>query len=184
MQTAQPFLSHCRKTILLAALALPVLSDVPAFAQTGSRLLKNVTLIDGTGAAPRKNVDILIEGKRIKTIGKNMKAAADTTITLTGQTVIPSLICAHAHIGTLKGTTSNAENYTRENILNQLQKYQDYGVGAVLIMGTDRPLLFNGLRDSTVAGQLPGARLFSAGYGFNTPDPNPGSWMNLLQRPA
>ncbi|WP_082489340.1 amidohydrolase family protein [Dyadobacter sp. Leaf189] len=184
MQTAQQFLSHCRKTIVLAALALPVLLSVPALAQSGSKLMKNVTLIDGTGAAPRKNVDILIEGKRIKMIGTNIKAAADTTITLTGQTVVPSFICAHAHIGTLKGTTSNAENYTRDNILNQLQKYQDYGVGAVLVMGTDRPLIFNGLRDSTVAGQLPGARLFSAGYGFNTPDPNPGSWMNLLQRPA
>ncbi|WP_051663964.1 amidohydrolase family protein [Dyadobacter crusticola] len=184
MRPSRPILSHCRKTILLAALTLPVFANAQTFSQASSKLLKNVTLIDGTGAAPRKNVDILIEGKRIKTIGNNLKVKADTILTLTGQTVIPSLICAHAHIGTLKGTTSNAENYTRENILRQLLKYQDYGVSAVLIMGTDRPLIFNGLRDSTVAGLLPGARLFSAGFGFNTPDPNPGSWMNLLQRPA
>ncbi|CAG5068726.1 Imidazolonepropionase [Dyadobacter sp. CECT 9623] len=154
-----------------------------AWAQPGTKLLKDVTLIDGTGAAPLEHVDILIEGKRIKEIGKNLKANAETIVSLSGKTVMPALICAHAHVGTLKGTTSSAENYTRENVLRQLKKYQDYGVSAVLAMGTDRPLIFNGLRDSTVAGLLPGARLFSAGYGFNTPDKNPGSWMNLLLRP-
>jgi imidazolonepropionase-like amidohydrolase len=51
-------------------------------------------------------------------------------------------------------------------------------------MGPDRPLIFNGFTDSTQAGLLPGARLYSAGYGFNTPEKNPGSWMNLLLRPS
>jgi imidazolonepropionase-like amidohydrolase len=173
-----------KNRLILAAVILLLFSGVKSFSQPGTKLLKSVTLIDGTGAAPVENVDILIEGKRIKTIGKNIQANAETVISLEGQTVMPALLCAHAHIGTIKGTTSSAENYTRENVLRQLKKYQDYGVSAILVMGTDRPLIFNGMRDSTVAGLLPGARLFSAGYGFNTPDANPGSWMNLLQRPA
>ncbi|QRQ99644.1 amidohydrolase family protein [Dyadobacter sandarakinus] len=153
-----------------------------AFGQNTTTLFKNATIIDGTGSAPRQ-ADLLITGQRITAVGKNLKATGAREVDLRGKTLIPSLICAHAHIGTLKGTTSTAENYTRENVLRHLKKYSDYGVGAILVMGTDRPLIFEGLRDSTEAGLLPGARLFSAGYGFNTPDPQPASWMNLLQRP-
>ncbi|MGV3601518.1 MAG: amidohydrolase family protein [Dyadobacter fermentans] len=153
-----------------------------AFAQN-TVVLKNVTVIDGTGAAPRANTDMLISDGKVSAIQKGIKAAGAREIDLSGKTVMPSLVCAHAHVGTLKGTTSSADNYTRENLIRHLEKYQDYGVSAVLAMGTDRPLIFNGFIDSTQAGLLPGARLYSAGYGFNTPDPNPGSWMNLLLRP-
>jgi imidazolonepropionase-like amidohydrolase len=149
-----------------------------------SVLLKNAMVIDGNGGPPLENTDILISDGRISAVGKGIKANGAREINLTGKTVMPSLVCAHAHVGTLKGTTSSADNYTRENLLRHLKKYQDYGVSAVLAMGTDRPLIFDGFRDSTAAGLLPGARLYSAGYGFNTPDPNPGSWMNLLLRPA
>jgi imidazolonepropionase-like amidohydrolase len=150
----------------------------------GLVLLKNATVIDGTGSSPLANTDILVTGGKIASIQKNIKADGAREIDLTGKTVMPSLVCAHAHVGTLKGITSSADNYTRENLLRHLKKYEDYGVSAVLAMGTDRPLIFNGFTDSTQAGLLPGARLYSAGYGFNTPDPNPGSWMNLLLRPS
>lgn len=173
-----------KPSLLLIGFLVLLTSGLRAYAQQpGLFLLKNVNVIDGTGAAARENQDILIRGERIEAVGSGIKADGAKEIKLKGKTVIPAIISAHAHIGTLKGTTSSAENYTRENILRQLQKYQDYGVNSILVMGTDRPLIFNGLRDSTVAGFLPGARLFSAGYGFNTPDPSPGSWMNLLQRP-
>ncbi|NIJ53728.1 amidohydrolase family protein [Dyadobacter arcticus] len=156
-----------------------------SFSQTPTRvILKHATLIDGTGGPSKQNMDILIENGLISAIDKEIKANGVREVDMKGKTVMPSLICAHAHVGTLKGNAASAEYYTRENILRQLKKYQDYGVGSVLAMGTDRPLIFNGFRDSTVAGLLPGARLFSAGYGFNVPDPKPGSWMNLLLRPA
>lgn len=153
------------------------------FAQSGSVLLKNVILIDGTGAPAHPKTDILIKDGQIIAIGPGLKNNGAKVIDLHGKTIIPTLISAHTHIGTLKGTTASAENYTRDNILRQLKRYQDYGVGTILTMGTDRPLLFEGLRDSTQANLLPGARPFSAGYGFNTPDKNPASWMNLLLRP-
>jgi imidazolonepropionase-like amidohydrolase len=147
-------------------------------------LIQNVNLIDGTGKPAQKSVDVLIEGDKILEVGSGLKSTSSKKYDLKGKTMIPSFISAHTHLGTLKGITSNAENYTRENILRQLKHYQTYGINSVLVMGTDRPLIFeNGLRDSTVAGSLPGARLFSAGYGFNVPDANPGSWMNLLLRP-
>lgn len=172
-----------RYRCLLPILFLMLIFAFPASAQK-STLIKNVMLIDGTGKPAVKKTDILIEDDRIAKIGENIKSNTAQTLDLKGKTLIPSLISAHTHVGTLKGTTSNAENYTRENIIRQLKHYQQYGINSVLVMGTDRPLIFeSGLRDSTLAGQLPGARLFSAGYGFNVPDPNPGSWMNLLFRP-
>lgn len=172
------------KKLLLLFQMSGALCPAGLFAQNaGSILLKNATVIDGTGSAPRPHTDILITAGKITAIEKGIKTEGAREIDLSGKTVMPSLVCAHAHVGTLKGTTSSADNYTRENLLRHLKKYEDYGVSAVLAMGTDRPLIFNGLIDSTQAGLLPGARLYSAGYGFNTPDPNPGSWMNLLLRP-
>jgi imidazolonepropionase-like amidohydrolase len=173
-----------KSSFLVPLLALVIVYAPANGQQPASILLKNANVIDGTGSAARENTDILISNGRIIEVQKGIKSRVDKEIDLKGKTVIPSLISAHAHVGTLKGTTSSADNYTRENILGQLVKYQDYGVSSVLVMGTDRPLIFDGMRDSTVAGFLPGARLFSAGYGFNVPDSSPGSWMNLLLRPA
>ncbi|MCF2444237.1 amidohydrolase family protein [Dyadobacter sp. CY345] len=147
-------------------------------------LLKNVNLIDGTGSASKSDVNILIKNGILESIQRGLKEPAAMQIDLKGKTIIPAIISAHTHIGTLKGNTSSAENYTRENILRQLKRYQDYGVNTILTMGTDRPLIFNGFIDSTQAGLLPGARLYSAGYGFNTPESSPASWMNLLLRPT
>jgi imidazolonepropionase-like amidohydrolase len=171
-----------KKFLIASILFFQAASTFPVQAQT-KILLKNATVIDGTGAAPIIT-DILLSADRIIAIQPNLSDATARKIDLTGKTVMPSLICAHAHVGTLKGNGASAENYTRENILRQLKRYQDYGINAVLCMGTDRPLIFEkGLRDSTTAGLLPGAQLFSAGYGFNTPDDAPASWMDMLQRP-
>lgn len=147
-------------------------------------LLKNVNLIDGTGSPSISDVNILIKNGILESIKRGLIEPAATQIDFKGKTIIPAIISAHTHIGTLKGNTSTAENYTRENILRQLKRYQDYGVNTILTMGTDRPLIFNGFIDSTQAGLLPGARLYSAGYGFNTPESSPASWMNLLLRPT
>jgi len=156
-------------------------------AQGQKLLLKNVTLIDGTGAAARQHVNLLLEGDHISGISSgNEKPPAGTRVEdYSGKTIMPVLICAHAHIGVLKGTKIDAANYTRENIIRQLKRYEQYGVGALLCMGTDRPLIFHGFRDSSVAGKLPGARLYSAGYGFAVPaSPPGGSWTDQLFRPA
>jgi imidazolonepropionase-like amidohydrolase len=156
----------------------------PAMAQKTPVILKNVSLIDGNGGVTKHNIDVVIENDQISLVKKNIKIHGAKEIDMTGKTIMPSLISTHVHIGTLQGTTTGAENYTRENILRQLQKYHKYGINTVLSMGTDRPMLYeSGLRDSTIAGLLPGARMYSAGYGFNAPERNPISWMNLLQRP-
>ncbi|MFT3705476.1 MAG: amidohydrolase family protein [Agriterribacter sp.] len=144
-------------------------------AQQKPVLLQHVRVIDGNGGYPKEETNVLIEGDRFSTIGANIQAKDATVINMKGKTIMPVLISAHTHIGNLKGTQTNPINYTRENITRHLEHYQRYGIGAVLCMGTDRPLIFDGFRDSSVAAQLPGARMYSAGFGFGMPGSPPGA---------
>ncbi len=62
-------------------------------------LLKAGTLIDGTGAAPRRGVDVLVKDDRIEAVGPGLAAPAGaTTIDLAGQTLLPGLIDCHTHL--------------------------------------------------------------------------------------
>ena len=150
-------------------------------------LLKDVTLIDGNGGPAQQHMDVLIRDGRIEEIGKGLQSKDAVVVNLAGKTVMPSLMSAHVHVGALKGTTTVPANYTRENVLSQLKKYEDYGVSAVLSMGSDRPLIFEtGLVDSSGRGFLPGARMYSAGFGFGVPQGAPPVElaMDRVYRPA
>ncbi len=73
-------------------------------------VLKNVTVIDGTGAPPYGPADVVIEGESIHSIssagrntdltqlGRTIETTAEV-LDLTGHYVLPGLIDAHAHIG-------------------------------------------------------------------------------------
>ncbi|MBS1752252.1 MAG: amidohydrolase family protein [Bacteroidetes bacterium] len=148
-------------------------------AQEGEVLLRHICIIDGNGGKPAENLDMLINGDRIAAIGLNLHAKNARVLDLSGKTVMPVLISAHSHIGYVKGNSSSAANYTRDNLLQQLNRYERYGVGALLCMGTDRPLIFNGFRDSSRAGLLPGARMYSAGFGFGMPGNPPAAAFGL-----
>ena len=147
-------------------------------------ILKDVKVIDGTGKTPREHVDMLIQGPNISEIKAGIQRAGAIVLNMQGKTIMPAIISTHNHLGLLKGNYANATNYTRENILRQLGKYQDYGVNSVISMGTDRNLLFKGLRDSVLAGRLPGATIYSAGYGFGVPNGGPPSDLDQVLRPG
>ena len=145
-------------------------------------LLKNATVIDGNGGIPTEHTDILIQDETIAAIGSNLSATDAKTIDMSDKTIMPALISSHVHIGNLKYTATKPENYTRQNILSQLVKYESYGVTNIQVMGTDKPMLFKtGLRDSSVNGFLPGARIHTAGYGFGVPQGAPPIAMGMEQ---
>jgi imidazolonepropionase-like amidohydrolase len=135
-------------------------------------LFKNVNLIKGDGSAAAKT-DVYIEDGKVAETGTNLSKDGATTVDLEGKTMMPAIISTHVHIGLIKDTIASGKNYTRENILRHLNKYAKYGVLNLQVLGTDRPLLFqNGLYDSIKNGLLDGARMLSAGYGFNSPQAN------------
>ncbi|MES1250257.1 MAG: hypothetical protein ABUL46_06200, partial [Chitinophaga rupis] len=127
-------------------------------------VLKHVSIIDGTGAPVRMNTDMVISRGIIRTIGKPGPSGA-ATIDMAGKFIMPLISNAHGHLGNVKDTTMSASNYTPANVRHQLQRYQDYGVGAILSMGTEQPVGVK-IRDSSRAGLIPGATMYSAIYGF------------------
>ena len=147
-------------------------------------VLKNVSIIDGTGAPVRMNTDMVISQGIIRTIGKPAPSGA-ATIDLSGKFIMPLINNAHGHLGNVKDTTMADANYTPANVRHQLQRYQDYGVGAILSMGTEQPIGVK-IRDSSRAGLIPGARMYSAIYGFGVPEALPPVTMGFthIYRPG
>ena len=80
------------------ALALPIASH----AQKATPLvIQGGTLIDATGRAPMENAVIVIEGERIKAVGKRGEVAAPPNarvIDVKGKTILPGLIDGHCHL--------------------------------------------------------------------------------------
>jgi len=160
---------------------------VPGAARSQVTVLRNVTVIDGTGATPRHKAALVVEGDKIRAI-TNADTPAEksaTMIDLSGKIIMPEIINCHGHLGLLKGTKMSSENYTKENVERQLLQYQDYGVGAVLVMGTDRDEVYQ-WRSESREGKFPGALIFTAGRGFGAPAGVPPLSMgtDLVYRPT
>lgn len=142
-------------------------------------VLKNVNVIDGTGASARPNRTVVIEGDHIQSIATGQADMSGAkTVDMHGQTIMPLIINTHGHLGMVKGTSSGASNQTEDNFRHQLLRYQDYGIGAVLSMGTDGPK-FAEIREASRSGKLPGADIYSAGNGFGVKDGAPPTTMGF-----
>lgn len=97
---------HTARLAALIACALPF----AAFAQPPKPaeeaiLYSGATIIDGTGAAPRGNQDMLVRGDRIIALAPHGSLpAADVAgakqVDLAGRYVIPGLIDSHVHMAT------------------------------------------------------------------------------------
>jgi imidazolonepropionase-like amidohydrolase len=145
-------------------------------------VLTNVTVIDGTGKPAQPNRDVAIQGDHILSItpAGQPAAAGATLIDLRGKTIMPELINTHGHLGLIKGTTQLAANQTDDNVRHQLLRYQCYGVGAVLSMGTDGEK-FAAWREASRNGAFPGAAIYTAGIGFGAKDGVPPASMGFTQ---
>src|SRR5215204_6110084 len=67
---------------------------------TSPVVLKNVRVIDGTGAPAKENQTIIIEDGRIRTVDDTEKIRAPATgrsVDLHGTTVLPGLVMVHKH---------------------------------------------------------------------------------------
>jgi imidazolonepropionase-like amidohydrolase len=132
------------------------------------KVLKNFTLIDGTGRAPVANSGMIIDDGRIRWIGPaaQLKAPAKAeVIDLSGKFVMPGIINLHGHVGNTIGLEQNAKFFTRENIERNLRAYASYGVTTVLSLGTDQDLIFQ-IRREQRAARPSETRVFTAGEGF------------------
>jgi imidazolonepropionase-like amidohydrolase len=120
--------------LFLAARHLPL--DAQTAAQR-TTLFEGARLITGDGSAPIENSAFVITGNVFTQVGRKgeLRVPAGTPrIDLTGKTVMPALIDMHGHIGyqnIVKGTMSKSF-YTRENLIDHLQRLAYCGVSAIV----------------------------------------------------
>lgn len=149
---------------LLSAAALfaatPVASQTPptpapyvAYAQPRI-LIRDVQLIDGTGAAARAGMSVLIENGRIAQVAPSVDLTdvGDTTvIDGHGKTLMPGLVLMHEHMFYPTGRA----NYT-EMVYSFPRLYLAGGVTSLRTAGTMAPYADLNLRDEILAGRIPG----------------------------
>jgi imidazolonepropionase-like amidohydrolase len=70
-------------------------------AQTRVMVLEGGTLIDGTGRAPVADAVVVVDGNRIKAVGRREQVTVPpdaNVIRLNGRTILPGLIDGHTHL--------------------------------------------------------------------------------------
>src|SRR5688572_21383900 len=166
--------------VLLASLVAAACgSTTPASPQQSTAVVfEGARLILGDERAPIDNGAFIVDNGLFTYVGPagTVQVPEGTTrVNLAGKTVMPALIDAHGHMGYRRGASFRVENYTRENLIDHLQRQAYHGVAAFMSMGTERDLGM-ALRDELRANPQPDMALFlTAGRGVAMPNggPNP-----------
>ena len=141
-------------------------------------LFEGARLIVGDGSAPIEDSAFLVEGTRFTRVGRRGEIEAPDgagRVDLTGKTVMPALIDLHSHIGfeNMAEGIMAKENFTRENLLDHLDRYAYSGDAATLSLGTDFPELIWDVREESDEESFTGARYLTVGRGLAWPGTGP-----------
>ncbi|PYR95771.1 MAG: hypothetical protein DMG12_28015 [Acidobacteria bacterium] len=123
-------------------------------------VFEGARLITGDGSAPVADSAFVVENGRFTAVGRKgqVKAPAGAAhVDLTGKTVIPAIIDAHKHLAV-----------TRDALVDQLQHFAYYGVGATMSLGQDTGDEVYQVRAETIPNA---ARYRTAGRGITGPEP-------------
>jgi imidazolonepropionase-like amidohydrolase len=159
----------------LVAAGSPVHSSESA-ASTSPIVLEHARVIPGDGSPAIEDASLLIDRGLVVSVGPAHAVRIPSgarRIDLTGKTVMPALVAGHGHVGYQRGVTFVRENYTKENIYNDLRRSAYWGIGTVMSMGVDPPLYVYEIREETYDGSAGVARLRTAGAGIGGPNTGP-----------
>jgi imidazolonepropionase-like amidohydrolase len=151
--------------------------------RTHDLLIRDVTVIDGTGSGPRTAVNVLVEDGRIRDVGSALAAPEGTPeIDGSGKHLIPGLWETQAHLcensGKLRPAWYSIPPDGPARIAGNLAAYLRLGVTTVVDLG-GRVDVLKDARDAQRNGTLQGARMLLAGGHFNYPGgPYVSPWMN------
>jgi imidazolonepropionase-like amidohydrolase len=123
--------------------------------------LVNVTVIDGTGAAPLQNQTVVIRDGRIAAVGPSSSTRAPAgarVIDLAGHTVLPGIVGMHNH-------TFYTTSFGRSVQLNfsSPRLYLGTGVTTIRTTGSMSPYSELNLKRTIEQGQTPGPRMHVTG---------------------
>ena len=136
---------------------------------TGAVILEGATLIDGTGALPKPNTTIVIDGNRIVFVSNNtaynfdLNFSAANSVNLTGKYIIPGLFDMHAHVASVL-----KDSYNQSESEYALRMLLIHGITTIRNPGgpTEQSVT---LRDNVSEGRIVGPQIFTAGQLLNTP---------------
>ena len=140
------------------------------------RLFTGARVIVGDGSVINEGA-LLVRGDRIVQVGSAedvQPPPGAAVVDLTGRTVMPALVNTHAHLGWERYTSWGSGNFTRENLIDHLQRHAYYGVGTIISTGSDLEDIALEVRQAQRVGAVGGARyLVSPGVGIPGGGPNP-----------
>lgn len=161
------------KKYLLGSVAAAALLTAPLAAQrptlsantrrmvsvdTSVVMIRNVTLIDGTGTPARRGQTVVIRNGRIESVGDMTRVRAINeaqVIDGTGHTLIPALVGLHDHLYySAVGGRSMQMTFTGPRL------YLAAGVTTVRTTGAQSPYSDINLKRNIDAGNVPGPRIF------------------------
>ena len=137
-----------------------VLSIVAAQRGATATVFEGARLITGDGSAPIMDAAFVVDNGRFTAVGRKGQItvpAGAARVDLTGKTVIPAIIDAHKHLA-----------ITRDVLVDQLQHFAYYGVGATMSLGQDTGDEVYRVREETIPNA---ARYRTAGRGITGPEP-------------
>jgi imidazolonepropionase-like amidohydrolase len=112
-------------------------ADTQGQAAAGVRVFEGARLITGDGSAPIEDSVFVVENTRFTRVGRrgDVQVPAGAARTdLAGKTVMPTKVDIHGHIGfqhVYDGTMAK-EYYTRENLIDHLERLAYHGISAVV----------------------------------------------------
>ncbi len=135
-------------------------------------LLQNARLIDGTGASPRTDVDVLVRDGTIVDVGSDLVAPDGVTlIDLEGRTLLPGLIDAHVHLGAsppdsyAQGVVDDLRRNLGDDALQGARNArQTLMAGFTTVRNVGGSMADRALRDAIAQGLVPGPRMLVANH--------------------
>jgi imidazolonepropionase-like amidohydrolase len=166
-------------TVLVAVLAQPVRPARPqSQSSSGIVFFEGARLIPGDGRQAVESAAMLVENGIITRVGAKGSVQAPRMamrVDLAGKTMMPTLINAHGHPGFQRGLTYSADNFTRETLIEDMNRALYFGVAAVQSQGIEKGEVAYQIRADQDSGRLGGARLLIAGRGIGAPNAGPGA---------
>ena len=167
-----------RRAVVAAFVLTLAACSSPVDSQTGTSratLFEGARLITGDGSPPLPDGAFVVEGTSITRVGRRGEVETPTgaaRVDLGGKTVMPAMIDVHSHLGFLDmaDTSMSKEHFTRENLIDHLERYAYHGFAAVCSFGTDIGELPFRMRDETIPN---GALFRTVGRGLAYPGSGP-----------
>lgn len=166
--------------LVLLVLGLPALTAAwtapPAAAET--ILFEGARIIPGDGQPAIEDGALLVEGSAVARIGRKGEVwlpDGARRVDVNGKTVMPALVSTHVHPGFQHGLSYSARNFTRETVMDDLNRALYCGVSTVMSLGIEKGDVLYDIRAAQAEGHLGGARLLLTGRGIGAPNAGPGA---------